>query len=79
MPALVLETEGKDLKLVQTILGVNLIPFPSEVPIKNEMTDPGSLKSPTAKGKDSNDLHWGRAKDKHLTSAYGPVLLPWDL
>ena len=57
MPARVLETEGKSLKLVQTILGMNLIPFPSEVAIKNEMTDPGSLKSPTAKGKDSDDLH----------------------
>lgn len=79
MPALVLETEGKSLKLVQTILGMNLIPFRSEVAIKKEMADPGSLKSLTAKGKGSDDLHWGRARDKHLVSAYGPVLVPWDL
>lgn len=55
-----------------------MILFPSEVAIKNEMMDPGSLKSPTAKGKDSDDLHWGRASDKHLVSVYGPVLVPQD-
>lgn len=79
MPVLVLETKGKSLKLVQTILGMNLTAFPSEVAIKNEMMDPGSLMSPTAKGKDRDDRHGGRARDNHLVSAYGPVLVPWHL
>lgn len=53
---------GKSLKLVQTISGMNLITLPSESEIKNEMMDPGSLKSHSGKGKDSNDLHWGTAR-----------------
>lgn len=40
-PTLVLETKGKRLKLVQTILGMKLIPFHSEAATKDEMTDQG--------------------------------------
>lgn len=46
-----LETGGKGLKPVQTISKMNLITLPSESEIKNEMMDPGSLKSPLEKGR----------------------------
>lgn len=77
-PILGLET-GEGLKLVQTISRMKLITLPSESEIKNEMMDPGSLKSPCGKGKDSNDLHWGTARAQHLTPDQGPVLVSQDL
>lgn len=79
MPTLVPVTKGKSLKLAHTVLGLNLFPFPSEAAIKNEMVDPGSLKSPSAKGNDSHDLHWGRAWDRHPIPAHGPDPVPQDL
>lgn len=74
-PILGLETGGKGLKPVQSISGMNLITLPSEGGIKNEMMDPGSLKSPSGKGKDSNDLHWGTARAQHPIPDQGPVLV----